>query len=492
MAMRFRVVSRLLVLSFACGTMAACMGADDDGFVDIVVVGQSDDLQSDGVRLGLPGQLARAAVAEGLVTLDHNGEVVPALAERWIVTDDGLSYIFRLRNADWPDGAPMAGDDVRDALSLNLRQLEGTSLGLDLAKISDIRAMTGRVVEIRLDSPMPDLLQLLAQPELGIRHNGDGAGWLRSRESRDGPELIFSVVTPEERGLPEDPEWQDKVKPLRVFAMPAEEAVTAFEEGNAEVLLGGTLASFPLADTGPLARGTVRIDATVGLFGLEVLKPEGILANPAQREAIAMAIDRPALLAPLNIGGWTATTRIVGPGLPGDPGTIGERWGNLSIEDRRGEAARRVAGSSGARQVSLLLPSGPGSDLLLGEIRNQLSSIGIDLVRAESAAEADLRLIDRVARFAGPRWYLNQFNCGIRRASCLPLADALVSEAREVVDPVEQAALYAEAEAELTAANLYIPLGVPIRWSLIRGDVEGFSENAWAFHPLSAFAIPPT
>ena len=45
----------------------------------------------------------RAATTEGLVGLDAEGQVIPALADRWIVTDDGRSFIFRLRDGTWPE-----------------------------------------------------------------------------------------------------------------------------------------------------------------------------------------------------------------------------------------------------------------------------------------------------------------------------------------------------------------------------------------------------
>ena len=54
-----------------------------------------------------------------------------------------------------------------------------------------------------------------------------------------------------------------------------------------------------------------------------------------------------------------------------------------------------------------------------------------------------------------------------------------------------RATLIAEAEAALTLANVYIPFGSPLRFSLVRGDVDGFSGNAWAFHPLPPLAVIP-
>jgi oligopeptide transport system substrate-binding protein len=43
----------------------------------------------------------------------------------------------------------------------------------------------------------------------------------------------------------------------------------------------------------------------------------------------------------------------------------------------------------------------------------------------------------------------------------------------------------------LTAANIYIPLAMPLRWSLVRGDVPGYFPNAWAWHPLPDMATIP-
>ncbi len=48
-----------------------------------------------------------------------------------------------------------------------------------------------------------------------------------------------------------------------------------------------------------------------------------------------------------------------------------------------------------------------------------------------------------------------------------------------------------EAEALLTQSNIYIPFGAPLRWSLVRGGLEGFTENRWATHPLFPLAVDP-
>ncbi len=47
------------------------------------------------------------------------------------------------------------------------------------------------------------------------------------------------------------------------------------------------------------------------------------------------------------------------------------------------------------------------------------------------------------------------------------------------------------AKNALTAANVFIPFGAPIRWSLVRIDAIGFASNGWGWHPLMPMALRP-
>jgi ABC-type transport system substrate-binding protein len=112
-------------------------------------------------------------------------------------------------------------------------------------------------------------------------------------------------------------------------------------------------------------------------------------------------------------------------------------------------------------------------------------------VRARTYEEADLRLVDDVARYPRARWFLNRLSCAARRGLCDSEVDKIVASAARVVDPSQRSAVLGEAEARLTQANLFIPFGTPIRWSLVRGNVNGFASNAAAWHPLMPLAWLP-
>ena len=505
---------RLLPLLLACALVLPGCGMQEDGAVEVIWIGTEEDLLADGVRLSDAAQHLRSATDAGLVALDPQGEVIPDLAERWIITDDGLSFIFRLREEHWPNGDEMTSESVRRVLVRTIRALDGTSLALDLAPIDEIRAMTGRVIEIRLTSPVPDLLTLLAQPELAMRSADGGTGPMKMIRTEgvqtDGVQtegvktggqnsITLQFKPPAERGLPDSEDWQDQVREITVIPAEASRAMALFDDGEAVIVLGGRIDHLPLVDTGPLSRGTVQLDGAIGLFGLRVRNAGGLLGDRGVREALAMALDRPALVSRYNLGGWIPTTRLVSPVLPGDIGLVGERWPNSSVDDLREIAAGRVrawiAANAGdgadAAQISISIGQGPGLDLLLRDLTAQFATIGIDLVRADNLREADLVLTDRVARYADARWFLNQFSCSLDQGLCDEDADNVLQSAQAALDPAERAILLAQAETALTAQNIFIPIGAPLRWSLVRSNVTGFAPNFFAFHPLPPMAQIP-
>ncbi|MEM9501722.1 MAG: ABC transporter substrate-binding protein [Pseudomonadota bacterium] len=488
--MRFSLFIAAMLMLGSCGPGV------DNGPIEIAIVGEPESLFQQGVRLSPAAQHVRASTVEGLVALNSAGQVIPAIAERWIVADEGLSYIFRLRDSEWPDGEPITADDIRALLIDTIQRLEGTSLGLDLDKIVDVRAMTGRVVELRLSSPMPDFLRLLAQPELGFIKSGSGAGPMVMSRDEDQPLARLSALPPESRGLPAREDWQENARNLTVRAVSVDSAVEAFSDGLIDLLLNGRLSSFPLAQLGPLSRGTVQVDPTLGVFGLVFRNDTGLLADPARREALSMAIDRNALIEPFGLGGWQPTTWIVPPSqfsivLPDD-----DRWGGQSIEELRAIAADRIAqwepGEGDEATVRVGLPPGPGSDLLFEQLAGDWRAIGVSAIQVEPGQGADLELRDRLARYSSPRWFLNQFNCELEIGLCSPEADELIAQSLTISGPIAKEQAFAEAHALLVSEEVFIPLGAPVRWALVRGALGSYAANQWGFHPLYPLSQPTT
>jgi ABC-type transport system substrate-binding protein len=477
-------------LLIACSAVASCAKPDAPA-IDVDVIGAEPAPFATGVRLPSAAQLVRSATAEGLVALDGKGQVIPALADRWIVTDDGLSYIFRLRDGVWADGTPISGETAATALEKALQSLRDTPLAQEFAGLDEVRAMAGRVIEIRLSHPAPDLLQLLAQPELGLFHKGRGSGPMMLK--REGPLALLVPIPPERLGLPRPENWANEAHSIRLHAVPADAAAKRFADGKVNVVLGGRFETYPVAlGAAGLSRRALKMDPVAGLFGLMVVRATGPLASPALREGLAMAIDRDELAAAAGVSGWGMTARVVASGS--DTTTNLDRWAGMTLAQRQAEAAGRIARWKGRMvppALRLALPAGPGADQVFTRLASDLGAIGISLARVPLDTEADLQLVDIVARVNQPEWYLGQLSCAARRGLCSPSADQKLGLARTTDDMQKRAALLAGAEADLTAANVYIPLATPVRWSLVRDSVGGFTLNSAGFHPLTDLALPP-
>ena len=486
---------RTTLATFIALLLGGCGALSQDGPVEIAIIGEPTDLFQEGVQLSPASQLLRSASREGLVSLDASGQIVPALAERWIVTDDGLSYIFRVRERSWPDGDPLSASDVVAGLRELIRAHEGTSLGLDLAKITDTRAMTEKVIELRLSSPMPEFLRLLAQPELGIAKSGSGAGPMVVSRDEDQPLARLSALAPQERGLPRRQDWEDKSRSLAVQALPSKVAIEAFSQGQVDLVLNGSLSAFPEIELGPLSRGTIQVDPTLGLFGLAFRSDAGVLEDAARREALSMALDRAALIDPFGLGGWQPTNWIVPPSLLEAGAVPATRWSGLSLEQRREIARSRLEEwrvSSGEEEIVLRvgLPPGPGSDLLFQGIANAWRGVGVRAVQVLPGAGAELEWRDRVARYSSPRWFLNQFNCELESGLCSEAVDEIVRASLEETDPVAKRGMLTEAHTILVDEEVFIPLGAPVRWSLVRGSISNYAANQWGLHPLFPLSGP--
>src|SRR3546814_6601201 len=75
------------------------------------------------------------------------------LADRWTVTTDGRSYIFRLREAKWANGRKVTAEDVAEILRDYLAPASRHVLKDDFPEVDTIKAMTDAVIEIRLSVP---------------------------------------------------------------------------------------------------------------------------------------------------------------------------------------------------------------------------------------------------------------------------------------------------------------------------------------------------
>jgi oligopeptide transport system substrate-binding protein len=418
-----------------------------------------------------------AATAQGLVRFDAAGQIEPALAESWTVSDDGRSYIFRLQRLEWSNGQPVTAEQVAARLEAAVSGASRNRLKPVLGAISEVEAMTERVIEIRLAGPRPNFLQLLAQPEMAIIRNGLGTGPYRAEPSGNG--ALALTRPPEEEGEAPDPGYP----PLLLRGEAAPLAVARFASGLADLATGGTANELPLARVADLPDEAIRFDPVNGLFGLAFTRRTGLFAQTDVRRALSMAIDRPALTAALGVPNLAARTSLIPGGVEELPQPTRPAWDARPLPERQAEARTLIAAAADGEPATIrvAMPDGPGFRLLFAHLRRDWRAIGVEAEPVKATERPDLILIDEVAPAFIASWYLRRFTCEAS-AVCSVEADAALTAARDAATPVERQASLAEADRLLTELHAYIPLTAPVRWSLVGPRLTGFQPNSFGLH----------
>jgi peptide/nickel transport system substrate-binding protein len=480
--------ARLAAAAMVVAALAAsgCRRADERAPL-VVVIGDAAPAIGDPLRAPAdePSAVLRQAVAQGLVRFDAAGQIEPGLAERWNVSDDGLSYIFRLAPGDWPDGRKIMARDVARLIERQVRQVGDNPTRDAAGAIEEVVAMTDRVVEIRLRAPRPNLLSLLAQPEFALVREGAGSGPFQPR-AKAGTDGAIRL----ERRLPQFDGEQGAREEVQLLAMPAPKAVEAFVADRATLVLGGTVADLPFAAATRLPRGALRFDPVAGLFGFVPARRDGPLAKVEVRRILNQAIDRQALLGRLGVPGLVPRATVLEGGMYGLTDPVQPPWLNVPVSQRRvglAAALRRELGLDETElppPLKIMLPTGPGGDLILARLSADWGALGIAVSRAGPGERADLKFVDRVAPSDSPAWFLRHFRCAVA-AVCAEEADELLDSAREAASPAQRAALLAQAARAIDDATVFLAIAAPIRWSLAGRRLAGFTPNRYARHPLT-------
>lgn len=476
-----RVIALCLAAALAAAT-AACRN-QPEGEVSVTVIG-GDPKIADPARAALtePDRVLLANVAQGLVRFDAAGNIVPGLAERWNVSDDGLSYIFRISSAEWPDGTKITAQQVARMLKRQLAPRSRNPLKDTLGAVEDIVAMTDRVIELRLIAPRPNLLPLLAQPEFAILRNGYGTGpfsWSPTAGPGGELRLLSELVSADDEVT--------RREEVLLRGAPAQQAVRAFADGKVQLVLGGTFADLPFAQATRLRRNSLRFDPASGLFGLVPAARGGPFDEVEVRRLLSQAIDREALVQAMNVPGLIARATVLEPGLDGVPAPVQPAWFSVPLAERRARLAaeaNRLFGAGEKPIIRIHAPEGPGAERLLRRLTADWGALGFKVDRSASERTADLRLVDLVAPSSSSAWFLRQFRCGAAPI-CDEETDELLKAAREAPIPAQRYALLAQAAGRIDDSALFFPLAAPVRWSLVSDRVPGFAGNRYARHTLT-------
>jgi len=315
-------------------------------------------------------------VFEGLTRFMGDGSVVPGLAKSWEISEDGLTYTFRLQeNVTFHDGTTMDANDVKFSLDrINAEDSANAQKAL-FSAISEVNVIDPSTVEIKLSAPNGNMLFNLAwgdavivAPESidNIKQLPIGTGAFKFTSWTQGDNIKIEK-NPNYWGAPaalDVATFKFISDPTAAFASVMAEDVDVFTGFPAPENL-------PQFEADP--RFQVLVGSTEGETILAMNNKQAPFDNVKVREAVAHAINRQAIIDGAMFGyGTPIGTHFA----PHNPAYVDET-GISAFDPEKSKALLAEAGFPDGFETTLDLPP-PSYARRGGEIiAAQLADVGI-------------------------------------------------------------------------------------------------------------------
>ena len=493
----------------AVAVLASCSHGPEGGELDLFTYNAADGIRSlDPARAtDLETLWIVDQMYEGLLEFDDDLGVVPALADRWSVSEDGLTYSFGLRpGVLFHDGSALTAQDVVLSFERMLdpaNALPGRWVLSGVEAEGGVRAVDSDSVELRLDAPNPVFASLLATPQASILRGGGVGVELQSEELGTGPFVLkgwlpeTAMVLHRHGGY-----WKQDAEGRALPLLDGVRIEFNREEGGE--MLGFRQGRYDFVSA-PKAEwmevffddaGAWRPDWE-GRFvrhSVPFLKTDyiGILVDSAScadiglspvdvrvRRAMSMAIDRTLLIRELRAGGASAPLGFVPTGMPGFGPDDRPRHPSLRHDP---DAARALLAEVGvgtepplSRLSVSVLGTKPSTAELAAALQHAWAEYGIDVdidvapsgIDAERVANSEVPLFRKswLADYPDAENFLGLFDSG-RWTPAGPnytrfsdtAVDSLLRRAADLPNEPERIGILQAVEGRVLDAMPVIPL----------------------------------
>lgn len=323
-------------------------------------------------------EIVYANVFEGLTRINSAGEVKPALAESWEVSEDGKTYTFKLRSgAKFHDGSALDAGDVKFSLERAMAEDSTNAQKGLFSAIDSVEAVDDTTVKVMLKNPQGSFLYnmgwgdaVIVAPESadGNKENPVGTGPFKFESWAKGSAITI-VKNPDYWG---DAVALDKAT-FRIIP-DAAAAVPALLSGDVHAF-----ANMPAGDALPQIQADPRfkvvIGATEGETILSTNNKKPPFDNIKVRQAIAHALNRQAII---DAGSSGLGTPIGTHFSPGNAAYV-DLTGTYPYDIEKAKALLAEAGFGDGIKATIKLPP-PAYARDGGQVvASQLKEIGIEL-----------------------------------------------------------------------------------------------------------------
>ncbi|KTA84862.1 peptide ABC transporter substrate-binding protein [Aeromonas salmonicida] len=451
------------------------------------------------IRFGFPGEVVLVDLFEGLVSEDGQGKIVPAQAQRWETSEDGLVWRFFLRpQLKWSNGEPLTAQDfvyawrrlldpaqgspsaglllatgINNAQSIYAGALELTSLGVE--------AESSQILKVTLERPVPYFLQLVSQrPFVPVNEQAItrfGKEWTQpGKLVSNGAYKLVNWASNErieaERNIYYWDDLHTRIKRVTYLPLSSQHAERLrYEAGEIQLTNKVALEYYQKTkQTTPERIWGLPLLGTY-LYTFNLRRPE--LQDVRVRQALAMTIDRHVLTEQVSGQGERPAWSLL-PGMPGY-----EALGSpLALQDQPTRLTKAVAlmaqaGYNSARPLKLTLTynTSESHKKLARAVAAMWKPLGVEvsLNNMEWSAyqvakdSGDFMLVRSFlfGDYVEPSSMLNSFRCQDPQNEsgyCNSAFDGLLQQASDTLDGSTRTGLYRQAEQLLMDEMPAIPV----------------------------------
>jgi ABC-type transport system substrate-binding protein len=432
----------------------------------------------------------------GLVSVGRELELVPDLADRFSVSNDGRTYRFHIRpEAHWSDGVRVSADDFAFTWSrMHEDEVETAFLHDDVAAAE---AVDERTLEVRLHEPRNYFLHLLAFPSFYAwpRHVYESLGprWYESAPLVGNGPFCLAKLTEQGATLEASGAWlgpRGNVRSIDVdLVVGSHDAIVAgWQERRYDVL--------PMAIGIGAAFEEAVVESATGLhttyLGFRVDHPP--FDDVRVRRAFAHAVDRERLLAvwgvfadPASRGGFLP------PAMPGHSHRVAPGYDSDRARDLLEEAGyfERQRGPVVIAELETQARLGAALVAQLAEVGIKAELRDVPFVEISRLDEiGDAWLTGWLADYPDPGGMIGTFLRFYRGLHHDRGVDQMLDRARSLPHRDERLELYREAERSWLGEQVaLVPVAYARQLSVRRPWIDGLWANAFRVATLDQAVV---
>lgn len=448
-------------------------------------------------------------IGEGLVSFRSDGALVPGAAKSWEVSEDGLTYTFRLReNLRYSSGEPIVAQHFKNAFVALFDAdsaapsrgyfsiIEGASATLNGdadPKDIGVEVIATDSLRIKLASVTPYFLELLTLPVTFPILEMDG-----KYVPSNGPYVVEKNNAPFSIELTRNTEyWNDSATSFDrvVFLQMEPEAETrAFLAGELDIT--STVAAGQHERLRKERPEELKVGPGLGVFYVGIsMAAEPLNRSSAIRAALGAVIDRDEIVEKVTKRGEVPAMSFVPPGISGyaspQPEFLKQ---SLSARISNANAILKEAGYSPETPLSFTLDyysSGLVERVALAikkqweehlpvsiELNSQEPRLYVSKLRTPGEIEAFIGLW--TGDFRDPSAFLKLFSSDHPNNFSYfddKSVETLLGQSASESDVGELMALYQQVEGLIQKEVPVIPIYYPVSKRLVASDIAGFSSN---------------